>query len=340
MSASETGVYITLIAMMYEASGPVIDDENRLARLCGLPLATFRKIKSTLIRDGKIYEIDGGLINDRAITEIEFSEKKSNVASKSAKARWRENIVKSMVGGCVCNTDAMQTQCYPESLPDYNIYSEPKGSSYIPDFDENESVPSSEETPVLSEPNPKQAEAIKAFEAYNATATRAGWPKATKLTGTRAAALKRRIAEAGGLEGWNAALAKAARSSFLCGGSDRGWRADLDFFLQAKSFLAVTEGKYDDTGKGSGKPAPVPETPEEEAEKWRAYWARFGIDRVTRADAKNREDWGNILAAWFEAESWRCDGPEPTNPQCLIPQDMIRKYADKYGWDSPRHRRE
>ncbi len=35
LSDAETGVYITLIARMYEMAGPIERDDNRLARLCG-----------------------------------------------------------------------------------------------------------------------------------------------------------------------------------------------------------------------------------------------------------------------------------------------------------------
>ena len=35
LSDSETGVYITLIARMYEMAGPIERDDDRLSRLCG-----------------------------------------------------------------------------------------------------------------------------------------------------------------------------------------------------------------------------------------------------------------------------------------------------------------
>lgn len=84
-----------------------------------------------------------------------------------------------------------------------------------------------------------------AFEAYNQAAGRAGWPKAQAMTKTRKAALKARLKDCGGIEGWNAALAKAEASPHLTGQNDRGWTADLDFLLQAKSFTKLMEGSYD-----------------------------------------------------------------------------------------------
>jgi hypothetical protein len=89
-----------------------------------------------------------------------------------------------------------------------------------------------------------------ALSAYNAAAERAGWAKAKRLSDTRKASLRKRLAECGGLSGWVSAMERAAQSNFLCG--SRGWLADLDFFLQAKSFTKLMEGAYDDrTGTGN-----------------------------------------------------------------------------------------
>lgn len=84
-----------------------------------------------------------------------------------------------------------------------------------------------------------------AFGAYNDAAKRAGWPKAQTLTKARASSLKARLKECGGLDGWHEALSKAEASPHLCGQNDRGWRADLDFILQQKSFTKLMEGSYD-----------------------------------------------------------------------------------------------
>ena len=48
MTAAETGVYITLIAMMYERAEPLNFDRPKLARLCGIPAGSFRQVLSAL----------------------------------------------------------------------------------------------------------------------------------------------------------------------------------------------------------------------------------------------------------------------------------------------------
>lgn len=63
LTAAETGVYITLIAMMYEAEGPVSDDSKRLARLCGSTPAAFKKAIDGLVSTGKLTRDERGFFN-------------------------------------------------------------------------------------------------------------------------------------------------------------------------------------------------------------------------------------------------------------------------------------
>lgn len=89
LSDSETGIYITLIARMYEMASPIDRDDDRLSRLCGCKSkASFKKALSYLISEGKITESNGCLFNDRVAKEIEKVTEKSTAAKSAAKARW------------------------------------------------------------------------------------------------------------------------------------------------------------------------------------------------------------------------------------------------------------
>lgn len=95
-----------------------------------------------------------------------------------------------------------------------------------------------------------EAETAQALTAYNRVAEELDWPKAVRLTASRLTGLKARLAECGGIEGWNAAMTRARASPFLRGEEGRdaahaGWCPDLDFFLAQKSFTKLMEGKYD-----------------------------------------------------------------------------------------------
>jgi hypothetical protein len=108
--------------------------------------------------------------------------------------------------------------------------------------------PSGEVVPFVPAP---AREIDAAVQAYNLTADYAKWPRCQVVTDKRRRALKARLDEAGGLEGWKTAMRQAAKSSFLLGRTGRSgdhakWRPDIDFFLAQSKFTKLMEGGYDD----------------------------------------------------------------------------------------------
>ena len=65
LSAAEKGVFITLLAKMYENNGPIKRDDGRLARECGLPKAGFIRAVEQLIELNKITFDGANLYSDR-----------------------------------------------------------------------------------------------------------------------------------------------------------------------------------------------------------------------------------------------------------------------------------
>lgn len=95
-----------------------------------------------------------------------------------------------------------------------------------------------------------------AVEAYNNQALTAGWTQVQRMSPARQSALKARLSECGGLDGWQAAMAKAGASKFLTGQLPRGsghanWRPDFDWFVKANNFTKLMEGSYDDKPGGN-----------------------------------------------------------------------------------------
>lgn len=82
-----------------------------------------------------------------------------------------------------------------------------------------------------------------AFALWNELAERVGLPLAKALTPERRRHIKARL-EQGGLEGWQEALTGVERSKHCRGQNDRGWKADLDFVCQPKSYQRLREGAY------------------------------------------------------------------------------------------------
>lgn len=91
LTSSETGIYITLIALMYERDGGVEINHARLSRLCGASNSAFKSAITTLLNEGKVRIEDDKYVNDRALEELSYRRKKEAVASRAAKSRWGKN---------------------------------------------------------------------------------------------------------------------------------------------------------------------------------------------------------------------------------------------------------
>lgn len=112
MSAEETGVYITLIARMYEMAGPIVRDDKRLSRLCGCKSKTsFVRVLEYLIEEGKIVHSNGGLFNERVKKEIQKVTKKSSLSRQAAESRWSRKPNKNKVGTMQTHSSGI---CQPE----------------------------------------------------------------------------------------------------------------------------------------------------------------------------------------------------------------------------------
>ena len=115
LSAAETGVYITILCMIYEREAPVDMPRDRLARLCGCTVTNFDRALSGLIDGGKLIIKDGGLWNKRAECELELRSSKRSNAKRSASARWEKPKEKqgeedANASKPQCETDANQNQ--------------------------------------------------------------------------------------------------------------------------------------------------------------------------------------------------------------------------------------
>jgi hypothetical protein len=61
--------------------------------------------------------------------------------------------------------------------------------------------------------------------------------------------LKARLADTWWRENWRDAIARVCSSAGLAGKNDRGWVADLDWFLRPDTVTRLIEGKYDGWGR-------------------------------------------------------------------------------------------
>ena len=246
LTATEAGVYITLIAMMYDYGKPLEMDEARLARYCGATARQFSSALARLIDDGKVIRLPGGLWNSRVASELQDREEKICSAKKAADAR---HSGKTQENQTPIHADALRPDCEGNAISEVRLQ---KGSERV--SNDTLSGPHPELPLPKGKPVLLDMDAAKdAVADYNAMAEKTGLPKVQSLTETRRKKLAHRLKECGGLDGWRAALQKVAASDFLTGKKVE-WRADFDFMLQASSFTKIMEGSYDNKPATQPKP--------------------------------------------------------------------------------------
>lgn len=274
MGAAETGVFITLLSLMYERGAPIPEDAGRLARFCGASNAVFRKALDALIAEGKILRVEGGLWNRRVEKETGHRQEKSDAARTAGLASGRarradnsetEGLSNENPGSRISGrapvergkaqsdqgagrTDVPSPLNVDRTNQKPDTRSQRREERRTPDGVVHP-PPSAAPEAVRPDPVDPADDIVEAFDAYNEAARGAGWPVALDLTAERRTGLARRLAECGGVPGWRAALARARASPFLCGDNPKGWRANLKFFLQKSSFQNLREGSYDDRKK-------------------------------------------------------------------------------------------
>ena len=75
--------------------------------------------------------------------------------------------------------------------------------------------------------------------------------KIAKVSKERKAKAKTRLGDPFFRERWKEAIALIHASPFLLGHNDRGWRADIDWFLKPESLTRIIEGKYGSAKKST-----------------------------------------------------------------------------------------
>lgn len=239
MSAVETGIYITLIASMYERGEPLAEDHPRLARLCGASNSSFKTTLETLIADGKITRTGEGLWNDRVEKERVYLSEKSEVGFKAAKARWDKKTNKN---NSATDADAMPVQSGG------NANQKPEARSHIKEKEDDKSS---------SKSLPQKSEIDEFLKAYSAMAIQSGLSIPRAISTNRRTRIAAKI-RAHGLPVCLEAIQRVGQSRFCTGQNERGWKADLDFVLQDKSFLGLLEGKYENRDPVSQAPPRKP----------------------------------------------------------------------------------
>lgn len=90
LKPAETGILVTLLALMHEHGAPLFEDHDRLARRCSTTKAAFGKVLETLLSERQIVRKQGGLWSDFIEQEIAFRAEKSQKLRKNSSKRWEK----------------------------------------------------------------------------------------------------------------------------------------------------------------------------------------------------------------------------------------------------------
>ena len=215
---------------------------NRLLRICWMtPGCTMPADEAWIMRRARavtdedraavlavlseFFTIENGRYSNAKLMRVfreanEAHEKRKNAGAKGGKAKGAKSNDFAQ-----SNAKAMPKQPEPEPEPDIEVR------------DTNVSL-------ALSAPEPASA-LSDAVAIYNQTADEVGWPKAQKMTPARSQALKARLRDCGGIDGWRFAMDKGKASDFLSGRATGSTPATFDWITKQANFTKMMEGNYD-----------------------------------------------------------------------------------------------
>jgi hypothetical protein len=153
---------------------------------------------------------------------IQKREKKISAGLQGANARWGAEI-------------AAKTDSTPNGKP----IAQPLANEKQSDGNQNQNHKEKRETPA----DPRLSILIRdLFQFWNDTAV---LPRCLVVSDKRRRVMSARFKDEFFNANWKQAIERCRKSSFCCGENDRGWKASLDWFIQADVVAKIMEGKYD-----------------------------------------------------------------------------------------------
>lgn len=225
--ASEHGAYLMLIGALWDNDGKLPADDETLAAYALCTPDEWAALKPKIM---PLLTVSRGKISQARVTEELAKYKSTSGKRKEAGKKGGSASVGKDSGNGQANASHLPTQSESKSESKKEDPLTPKGDDLF-GGEGGEGVA------------PPTDDVREAFDLWNAMAPGLGLPMAKDLTETRRRAIRKRLAVAG-LPGWREALAAVSRSKLCRGDNDRGWKADLDFVCQARSFTRLREGSY------------------------------------------------------------------------------------------------
>lgn len=236
LTAEEVGAYIRLLCYQW-VKGGLPNDENKLAHLAGL----------TEISGGLSlgYVLGNVLVKFRLSPEDNLWRNERLEVVRREQAEYREKQANNGKGGGNPNFKKGKKNPYyddDQTLTKDNPPHNPQDNP-VDKRPHNPKITSSSSS--SSSSNNKEGEEV--VEAWN----QSEFPKCMSISIKRKASIKQRMADPFFSQKWREALDRIKTSAFCTGKNDRGWKADIDWFLKPDSVVRIMEGKYDNRNGNS-----------------------------------------------------------------------------------------
>lgn len=236
-------VFFRLCMFAYDDNSPVVrGSERRNAMRCKVSLDDFQAAIELLIEFEKVEVAEGGFFIPSVVKRMDDASSRMLARQQgAAKARRKRELIaegrSSKEIELIINEEFSDNQSddqrrIKKETKDTKIKTHTKGG-----VGENQLDLLPDEKPL--------DECDVAFEYWNSRVSEHNLSKAMSMSPARRKKMKARLREVGGLEGWSIAVGLVHSSHFLTARvPGKNWKANLDFMLQAGSFVKIMEKSY------------------------------------------------------------------------------------------------
>lgn len=258
LSLEEHGAYLKLLMIAWRSNTcDLPDDDDRLAAMLSIPVRKWKKIKTAVF---EMWTLNNGRWQQKKLIKIrEMVETKRKKRSSAAAERWGAEAHENDNPPTSENSSLQKTEekvdVFLQDFDAKNFNSEELSHCFYSDRgmqmhcipNTKDQIPNTKEESKTVSPQVLE----ECVSVFNAFAEQNGLSKVQSCKGKRLKALRARLKECGGIEGWRAAIEKVSASAFLLGDNPNGWKIDFDFLITASKFTRIMEGVYDRTRKNT-----------------------------------------------------------------------------------------